>query len=265
MTGIADDSGGTLTATGVVISGDDVGISVEGGSTATITGSSITGDYTGIWVANAGTATVTQSAITGCMTGILVGNGGGDVSTLTAQQDRTLRRRHGRGGRTGPDGLDRRGGRRDRRLVGQLARTDQHGQPRRQRHAASPLTSASPPGSACTLPAAGTGFDPTGITLYAVPTQLVFVTEPSSTANSAQAFATQPVVEAEDASGNLGINFDYATTGVAGQPGAHSGGIHRLAFGHEHTERIERRSHIQRFEHQSRRRLHADRFGVTCG
>ena len=88
MTGIADDGGGTLTATGVVISGDDVGLSVEGGSTATVTGSSITGDYTGIWVANAGTATVTQSAITGCTTGILVGNGGGDVSTLTAQQDR---------------------------------------------------------------------------------------------------------------------------------------------------------------------------------
>ncbi len=58
---------------------------------------------------------------------------------------------------------------------------------------------------------AGVGFQPTGITLYAVPTQLVFVTEPSSTADAGVAFATQPVVEAEDASGNLGINFDATT------------------------------------------------------
>ncbi len=57
---------------------------------------------------------------------------------------------------------------------------------------------------------AGVGFEPTGVTLYAVPTQLVFVTEPSSGAPGL-AFATQPVVEAEDASGNAGINFDAAT------------------------------------------------------
>ena len=57
-------------------------------------------------------------------------------------------------------------------------------------------------------PGTGPGFQPTGITPYAVPTQLVFVTEPSSTAALGVAFADQPVVEAEDASGNLGINFD---------------------------------------------------------
>ena len=87
MTGIADDFGASLNATGIAVSGDDIGISVEGGSNATITGSSITADNTGIWVATAGSATVTQSMINGCATGVLVGNGGGDISTLSAEQD----------------------------------------------------------------------------------------------------------------------------------------------------------------------------------
>ncbi len=62
-----------------------------------------------------------------------------------------------------------------------------------------------------TTPHGDPGFTPTGITRYAVPTQLVFITEPSATARHGVPFATQPVVEAEDAFGNLGINFDSNT------------------------------------------------------
>ncbi len=67
-------------------------------------------------------------------------------------------------------------------------------------------------------PGTGLGFDPTVRAVYAVPTRLVFVTEPAyaSTApgDAGTAFSTQPVLEAEDASGNLGINFDSAATGA---------------------------------------------------
>ncbi len=211
LTGIADDSGGTLTATGVVISGDDVGLSVEGGSTATITGSSITGDYTGAWVANAGSATVTQSAITGCTTGILVGNGGGDVSTLTAQDDKLSGDVMGVQDVQDPTDLQP--------VAAAAATLDWWGS------LTGPTSSANPGGTG--TPIAGNvgatpwigvytdgtlsgqpGFDPTSITAYAVPTQLVFTAEPSASAIEGQTLAAQPIVKAEDASGNLGINFN---------------------------------------------------------
>ena len=210
LTGIAASSARNLTATGVAISGDDIGISVQTTSTATITGSSITGDDTGIWVTNAGTATVTQSAINGCATGILVGNGGGDIAVLTAQQDDlsgnvvALNDLQDAAVSTAPAAV---------------ATSDWWG----SLHG--PSTAANPGGGGGMLsgntvfsPWIGTytstgspGFSPTINALYAVPTQLVFSTEPSSSAGFGAQFAQQPVVEAEDASGNLGINFDSTT------------------------------------------------------
>ena len=210
LTGIVANAGASLTATGVVISGGDIGISVQYTSTATITGSTITADDTGIWVANAGTATVTQSAINGCTTGILVGNGGGDIAVLTAQQDDlsgnvvALKDMQNAAVSTAPAAV---------------ATSDWWG----TLHG--PSTTANPGGNGGTLsgnvnfsPWIGTytasgspGFSPTISALYAAPTQLVFSTEPSSSAGFGAQFAQQPVVEAEDASGNLGINFDSTT------------------------------------------------------
>ncbi len=213
LSGIAENSGASLTTTGVAISGDDVGISVQSASMATITGSSITGDGTGIWVANAGTATVTQSAINGCTTGILVGNGGGDVAVLTAQQDdlsgnvMALSDVQNTTVSTAPAAV---------------ATSDWWG----SLHG--PSTSANPGGAGSALSgnvsfspwigkftsSGSPGFVATINVVYAVPTQLVFTTEPSSSAGFGAQFAQQPVVEAEDASGNLGINFD--STSVPG-------------------------------------------------
>ncbi len=214
LTGIADDFGASLNATSIVSSGDDIGISVEGGSIATISGSSITGDNTGIWLANAGAATVTHSAINGCATGILVGNGGGDVSTLTAQQDDLS------GNLTGVEDVQ---SATVSTAPAAVVTSDWWG----SLHG--PTNATANPGGAGSgvsgnvtfspwigvyTPGSGTGFYPTVSALYAVPTQLVFVTEPSSPDNFGVAFTTQPAIEAEDASGNLGINFDYATTGA---------------------------------------------------
>ncbi|MDG3006403.1 MBG domain-containing protein [Paludisphaera mucosa] len=55
------------------------------------------------------------------------------------------------------------------------------------------------------------GFHPVEVTHYAVPTRLVFTTQPSAATLFAQPFAQQPVVRAEDVDGNLGVNFDAAT------------------------------------------------------
>ncbi len=210
LTGIADNDEGTLTATAVAISGDDIGIAVENLSTATITGSSITGDNTGMWVANAGTATVSQSAINGCTMGILVGNGGGDSSVLTAEQDdlsgnvMALDDVQSSAVSTAPAAA---------------ATSDWWGSLRGPSTTANPGGAGDPvTGDVVFSPWIGIysssgslGFSPTITTVYAVPTQLVFTTEPSSSAGFGAQFAQQPVIEAEDASGNLGINFDSST------------------------------------------------------
>ena len=154
------------------------------------------------------TATITNDAITGNGTGILVGSGASDTCLVTAQDDNLS------GNTTA--GITNN----QTNASYAVTATDDwwgslHG----------PTTTANPGGNGTGVssnvsftpwigvytPGTGPGFQPTGITLYAVPTQLVFVTEPSSTADPGVAFATQPVVEAEDASGNLGINFDAST------------------------------------------------------
>ncbi len=188
LTGI-DDNGGTLTATGITISGDAAGISVE----------------------NKGAVTVTRVALTGDGTGITVGAGASDTSTATLADDSFA------GDTTGV---------RDLQSGGTIAATSDWwgslhgpsaaGNPGGNGAAVSANVSFSPWIGLYTnnTPAGQPGFNPTGITSYAVPTRLVFVTQPSSNPAPGAAFAQQPVVEAEDAAGNLGINFDSST--VAG-------------------------------------------------
>ena len=198
--------GTNAAGTAAVANGHD-GIDVAA-SGATITGNSITGGAggTGIAVAGNASATITNNAITGSNIGVQVGSGASDTSTATIN-DNDLS-----GNTTGVENL----------TTGTIDATqnwwgDVHG----------PTTTANPGGDGPAVSGnvnftpwiglytnstpSGPGFDPTGITLYAVPTQLVFVTEPSSTAEAGDAFARQPVVEAEDASGDLGINFDSGT------------------------------------------------------
>ena len=258
MTGIADDAGAVLTTSGVSIGGDEVGLSVGGGSKATVTGSSITGDSIGIWDANAGTATVTRSAITGDGTGILVGNGGGDISTLTAQQDSFAGDAMGLQDIQDPTIYT---------LSPDVATDDWWGS------LTGPTNASNPGGTG--VPVAGNvnftpwigvytngtptgqpGFSPTVSAYYAVPTQLVFTTEPSSSAIEGQALASQPVVKAEDASGNLGINFN-GTVALALKAHLRLGhaGRHELADGQQ------RRRQLQRAVHQRAGHVHADGLG----
>ena len=187
----------------------DAGAGATIGGTTTGAGNSISDNsQDGIEVTSAATATITDDAITGNATGILIGSGPSDTCVVTAQDDNLSDNTTAgiTNNQTNPAYV--------------VAATDDwwgslHG----------PTTTANPGGNGTGVSSnvsftpwigvytagTGTGFQPTGITVYAVPTQLVFVTEPSSAATPAVAFATQPVVEAEDASGNLGINFDAAS------------------------------------------------------
>ncbi len=142
-----------------------------------------------------------------------MGNGGGDIAVLTAQQDDlsgnvvALNDVQNAAVSTAPAAV---------------ATSDWWG----SLHG--PSTTANPGGAGGTVSGAvnfspwiGTytssgspGFFPTINAVYAVPTQLVLITEPSSSAGFGAQLAQQPVVEAEDASGNLGINFD--STSVPG-------------------------------------------------
>ena len=168
-------------------------------------------DY-GVYLTSGETATITNDTITGNSTGIVVGETTNDTCTVTAQDDDLA-------GNT-TEGVNKF----ETNPAYPVTATDDwwgslHG----------PTTTANPGGNGSSVSSnvsftpwigvytagTGTGFQPTGITLYAVPTQLVFVTEPSSNATPGAAFATQPVIEAEDASGNLGINFDASTVSGA--------------------------------------------------
>ena len=191
--------------TGIYVGGTGATI----GGTTTGAGNTISDNsQAGIDVTSGATATISDDAITGNATGILVGSGASDTCLVTAQDDNLS------GDTTA--GITNN----QTNAAYAVTATDDwwgslHG----------PTTTANPGGNGTGVssnvsftpwigvytPGTGPGFQPTGITLYAVPTQLVFVTEPSSTAYPGVAFATQPVVEAEDASGNLGINFDAAT------------------------------------------------------
>jgi subtilisin family serine protease len=209
FTGVADLDGAVLVVNGTAIGGEGVGLEAANGSKATVSGSSITSDSVGIWDANAGSVAVTQSAITGDGTGILVGNGGGDISTLTAQQgsfagdamgiqdiqDPTIyslkpdvATDNWWGSLTGPTSASNPGGT-GVPVAGNVSFTPWIGV----------YTNGTPSGQP--------GFTPTVSAYYAVPTQLVFSTEPSSSTEG-QVLASQPIVKAEDAGGNLGINFN---------------------------------------------------------
>ena len=229
--GVLNDSG-TLTVTNSTFSGNSgVGILVSSTTaSASIDGDSITGDTTGVLVNNGGQATISESTISNSSTagvqvenssgatilntaitndsiGILVGSGSGDTSTLTANLDSfsgdtsygvqnlqtggsLTATNDWWGSQTGPTISSNPGGTGSKILGGNVSYTPWIGL------------------ETDTTPGGQPGFNPTSITLYAVPTKLVFSTEPASLADEGQPFAPQPVVEAEDASGNLGINFN---------------------------------------------------------
>ena len=221
------------------------------GGTTTGAGNTISDNsQAGIDVTSGATATITDDSITGDGTGILVGSGASDTCLVTAQYDNLS------GNTTA--GITNN----QTNAAYAVTATDDwwgslHG----------PTTTANPGGNGTGVssnvsfspwigvytPGTGPGFQPTGITLYAVPTQLVFVTEPSSTAYPGVAFATQPVVEAEDASGNLGINFDASTV-----PGAQAVHDPQHALGHGHAgghnvgQPLGRLRQLQRAEHHRR-------------
>jgi hypothetical protein len=228
----AGAAGMTIQAPASLTSGDEIsiaggdvvalsGFTVEGagGSTGvgdnggTLTASSITvtGFLTGIAVVDHGAATITDSALTNNVAGIVAGNSAGDSSNVTAHDDNLS------GNTVGMD---------DIQASAPVSATEiwwgsLHG----------PTSTANPGGNGAQAGAhvnfspwigvytdnsapGQPGFNPTAITDYAVPTRLVFMTEPSSTATAGPAIGRQPVAEAEDAGGNLGINFDSST--VAG-------------------------------------------------
>jgi hypothetical protein len=162
----------------------------------------------GILVKFGGGATIIDDSITGNHTGIMVGDNATDTCLVTAQDDDLSG--NTTAGVTNIQTATKYAVTATNDWWGSL-----HG----------PTTKANPGGNGTSVSSnvrfspwigvysnsATVGFDPTGVTLYAVPTRLVFVKEPSATASQGVDFATQPVVEAEDASGRLGINFDAAT------------------------------------------------------
>ncbi len=181
------------------------------GGTTTGAGNTISDNgQSGVDVAYGATVTITNDSITGDGTGILVGIGASDTCLVTAQDD-DLSSNATAGITNNQTGS----------AYAVTATSDWWGSP------LGPTTTANPGGNGTAVSGnvsftpwigvsinstpSGPGFDPTGITLYGVPTQLVFVTEPSMAAEAGDAFARQPVVEAEDASGDLGINFDGST------------------------------------------------------
>ena len=185
---------------------DSSGVTI--GGTATGAGNTISDNTeAGIDVTSGASPTITDDAITGNGTGILVGSGASDTCLVTAQDDNLS-------GNTTAGITNNQ----TNTSYAVTASDDWWG----SLHG--PTTTANPGGNGTGVSSnvnftpwigvytagTGVGFQPTGITLYAVPTRLVFATEPSSTATGGVAFTTQPVVEAEDASGNLGINFDTA-------------------------------------------------------
>ncbi len=206
--------GGTSSGAGNAISGNTNGIVAEL-STPTILGNTLTGNSAdGIWVEYGGGATITDDSITGNSTGILVGDDASDTSLVTAQHD-DLSGNTTAGmtnNQTNP-------------AYAVAAAADWWGS------AHGPTTTANPGGNGTNVSSnvsfspwigvytagTGPGFQPTGITVYAVPTRLVLVTQPAysstSPSNAGTAFTTQPVIEAEDGSGNLGYNFN-GTLGI---------------------------------------------------
>ncbi len=257
---IGTNAAGTAAApngTGIDVGGSGTTI----GGTATGAGNTISDNTeAGIDVTSGASATITDVAITGNAIGILVGSGASDTCLVTAQDDDLS-------GNTTAGITNNQ----SNPAYAVTATNDWWG----SLHG--PTTTANPGGNGTGVssnvnftpwigvytPGSGPGFQPTGITLYAVPTQLVFVTEPSSPATAAAAFVAQPVVEAEDASGNLGINFDASTV-----PGAQAVMTFERALGHGYSgghnvhQSHGRLRELQRAEHHGDRYLHAHGVGL---
>jgi hypothetical protein len=201
--GVFQVPGGTATLTGLSLIGSGTGMGIfDFGGSLTITATSITGFATGIAVRSGG-ATITDSNVTGDATGV-------EVLTSSYPTNVTATYDSFAGDTTGVE---------DNQSTGSVNATfDWWGSLR------GPTTPANPGGNGAAAsanvaftpwigqfaPGPGSGFQPTGITPYAVPTQLVFITPPAYAGLQGGVFATQPVVEAEDDAGNLGINFDAA-------------------------------------------------------
>lgn len=85
---ISIGSGDAVSISGVTVDPTtaSAGMTVNGGS-LTATGIAVTGFSTGILIENNASADVTDSAITGNSTGVLVGSGAGDTSLVTVQDD----------------------------------------------------------------------------------------------------------------------------------------------------------------------------------
>ena len=170
--------------TGIYVSGSGATI----GGTTTGAGNTIADNTeAGIDVTSGATTTITDDAITGNAIGILVGSGASDTCVVTAQDDNLS------GNTTA--GITNN----QTNAAYAVTATDDwwgslHG----------PTTTANPGGNGTSVssnvsfspwigvytPGTGVGFQPTGITLYAVPTQFVFVTEPSARGYPGVAFAT---------------------------------------------------------------------------
>jgi hypothetical protein len=209
---ISITSGDVDALSGFTVKGGGVSIGVgDNGGTLTATGISVTEFLTGVAVGDQGAATITDSAVTDNVVGIVGASSPTDTSLVTAHDDNLS------DNTVGIDNL---------RTSSPVSATEiwwgsLHG----------PTAGANPGGDGAqagsnvnfspwigvytdSTPPGQPGFNPTAITDYAVPTRLVFMTEPSSTSTAGSTITRQPAIEAEDAGSNLGINFD--SSAVAG-------------------------------------------------
>ena len=203
---VAIASGAVVSMTGFTVSGAGVATGIgDSGGMLSASQIAVTGFATGVAVGDNGAATITDSAIISDGTGISLGSTASDTSTVTASNDDFA------GDATGVASVQSGGS--------TSATSDWWGSLHGPTTAANPGGDGAAAGANITFspwigvytnnaPAGQPGFEPAAITLYAVPTKLAFSTEPSTTAGAGLALATQPVVEAEDAGDDLGINFD---------------------------------------------------------
>ncbi len=195
--------GTTSTISGMVVTGYDTGIQITNGGNGMIGGSTVDGNTIGVQIINASHATIINTDLTSNSVGIQLGNVASDTSSVIATLD-TL---------TG-DGV---GVLNHETGVQASARDDWWGNEYGPSIASNPGGTGVPDaGNVLITPwigvytpsSASPGFYPTISAYYAVPTQLVVATQPSSSVPYNTPFGTQPVFKAEDANGYLGINFD---------------------------------------------------------
>jgi hypothetical protein len=209
---ISIGGGDVVALSGFTVEGAGVSTGVgDNGGTLTASGITVTGFFTGIAVVDHGAATITDSALTNNVAAIVAGSSAGDSSNVTADDDNLS------GNTVGID---------DIQASAPVSATEiWWGSPHGPTSTANPGGNGAQAGANVNFsPWIGVytdnsapgqpGFNPTAITDYGVPTRLVFMTQPSPTATAGLAIDRQPVAEAEDGAGNLGINFDSST--VAG-------------------------------------------------